>query len=400
MLSSPFDVFGILAERLQQADASVLTGYGLALGGVPLLVVFVRAAAKAMSRNLSGGGADAPSGGNGESGDESGGGAGGDGDSKRQSEKNKEEERQKTQDQLKELFDLFNDSKREKNDRSKNEKEEEKLGEKRQKFEKLKEKYAEMAGQIADMIEKRLTPAQMARALISRTTEQIPEIELQSLIDAMSAFLRKNGEPEIHTGVIGVDPLFEQRGALSALKRGDFAFVLDFLESQAAEELDKAGNSHRADVKRPALKRAADLYRAIGVLARPVDAEKSFDALKKSRETDENDLLTQALIARAYYESGKSEKAVEMLDAVARSDRGGAATRYARRTVSEIRTELVAFHAARIRENYEDRLSETEDRTRSTPEMDIGAKKRAQIGRANARFAATNARERDERAPA
>lgn len=399
MLSSPFDVFGILAERLQQADASVLTGYGLALGGVPLLVVFVRAAAKAMSRNLPDGGTDAASD-RSESAESSGSGAGGDDDSERRNEKAKEEERKKTQDQLKELFDLFNDSKREKNDRQKTEKETEKLGEKRRNFEKLKEKYAEMAGRIADMIEKNLTPAQMARALISRTAEQIPEIELQSLIDAMSAFLRKNGELEIHTGVIGVDPLFEQRGALSALKRGDFTSVLDFLECQAAEELDKVENSHRADVRRPALKRAADLYRAIGVLARPVDAEKSFDALNKSREADGNNPLTEVLTARAYYESGKSEKAVEMLDAVARSDRGGAAVRYARRTVPEIRSELVAFHAARIRGEYEARLSETEDRTRAARETDIAAKKRAQVGRANVRFAAGNSRERDERAPA
>ncbi len=399
MLSSPFDVFGILAERLQQADASVLTGYGLALGGVPLLVVFVRAAAKAMSRNLSDGGTDSASNRD-ESAEISGSGAGGDDDSERRSEKAKEEERKKTQDQLKELFDLFNDSKREKNDRQKTEKETEKLGEKRRNFEKLKEKYAEMAGRIADMIEKNLTPAQMARALISRTAEQIPEIELQSLIDAMSAFLRKNGELEIHTGVIGVDPLFEQRGALCALKRGDFASVLDFLECQAAEELDKAENSHRADVRRPALKRAADLYRAIGVLARPVDAERSFDALNKSREADGNNPLTEVLTARAYYESGKSEKAVEMLDAVARSGAGGAAARYAGRTASEIRTELVAFHAARIRGEYEARLSETEDRTRAARETDIGAKKRAQVGRANVRFAAGNSRERDERAPA
>ena len=262
-------------------------------------------------------------------------------------------------------------------------------------LEELKEQYKELVVQITALIEKGLTPDQTAKALIARTVEQIPVIEFQPLIEAMNCFLQKNENSEKNTAVIGMDPLFEQKAALSALKRGDYETAFDFLERRAEEELHKADSTHRSDVRGRSSEQAARFYRALGVLARPIDPEKSFEALKKSRDCDHKNGLTEALLARAYYESGKTKKAENLFeDVVLKNQQQDYAVRYAQEMIPQIRSERTMLHARRIREEYEHRLEETEGRQKTAQNIPLAARRRAEINRAGKRFVAEELRER------
>lgn len=394
MLSSPFDISG-LWDGLSQTVAPYLSEYGGMAGVAVFLAVTVRAGLKILGgKPASVKQPSAPSvpdvSDSRSDGDGAGGSDGGEQraagkENDRQAEKDAEQKR--AQEQLKELFALFDEGKDrpQENQKTAEDKELEELGLERPDLQKLREKYADLAAEIAALIERGANASQTAKALIGRTTEQIPVMELRPLIEAIECFLLKNAGREKDTAVIGVDPLFEQRAALSALKRGDYETAVSFLERRAESELRKAESSHRADVRAPAADRAAVLYRAAGVLARPFDAEKSFDSLKKSKECDAENTLTDALLARAYYESGKTAKAEKMFEAVARdAERDDYAGAYAAQTLSEIRTAEVMRQARRIRENYEQMLEETEGR-RLVSERDPAVSRKAEINRANMR---------------
>lgn len=401
MLSSPFDIFGLL-DRLKETAGPYLSEYGGILGAAAVLAVVVGTGLKLFAGKPASSGTNvnaAPDPGvNADSADA---GVGrtdeGEKSAEKQQERQKEEELRKTQEQLKELFELFDEGKEKPAElqKTQEEKELEELGLERRDLEDLKEQYKELAVEIAALIEKGLNPVQTAKALISRTTEQIPVMELQPLIEAMSCFLKRNEELEKNTAVIGMDPLFEQKAALSALKRGDYETAFDYLERRAGESLNKADSSHRSDVRGPALEQAAALYRAIGVLARPVDPEKSFEALKKSKDCDHENAVTGALLARAYYESGKTKKAESLFENVAAGTKeNDYAVQYAMQMIPQIRTERTMLHARRIREEYENRLEETEGRWRTAQNVPLSLLKRAEVSRANSRFVADELRER------
>ena len=74
-----------------------------------------------------------------------------------------------------------------------------------------------------------------------------------------------------------------------------------------------------------------------------------------------------------------------MFENIARhAERDDYAGDYAARTLAEIRTAEVMRQARRIRENYEQRLEETEGR-RLVSELDLSVSRKAEINRANAR---------------
>ena len=399
MLSSPFDILG-LANRLKETAGAYLPEYGGILGAVVLSIVVVRTGVKlfagkpaALGINVN---AVSESGNN----TDSAGGTGGDEKEKsaeKQQEQQKEEEMRRTQEQLKELFELFDEGKEKPQElqKTQEEKELEELGLERRDLEELKEQYKELVVQITALIEKGLTPDQTAKALIARTVEQIPVIEFQPLIEAMNCFLQKNENSEKNTAVIGMDPLFEQKAALSALKRGDYETAFDFLERRAEEELHKADSTHRSDVRGRSSEQAARFYRALGVLARPIEPEKSFEALKKSRDCDHENSLTETLLARAYYESGKTKKAENLFEnVVLKNQQQDYAVSYAQEMIPQIRSERTMLHARRIREEYEHRLEETEGRQKTAQNIPLAARRRAEINRAGKRFVAEELRER------
>ncbi len=403
MLSSQFDFFSMF-DRLKENFGSYLPESGGILGSVIILAVVVGTGLKFFAgRSVSSGvnidaAPDADAGNNADSSDGIGNGGGEEERVAEQcKEQQKEEELRKTQEQLKELFELSDNGKEKTAEQQKTqeEKELEELGLDRRDLEELKEQYKVLVVEISALIEKGLTPVQTANALIAKTADQIPMMELQPLIEAMSCFLKKNEEREKNTAVIGVDPLFEQRAALSALKREDFEAAFSFLERRADELLNKADSSYRSDVRLPALEQAAELYRAVGVLARPVDPEKSFDALKKSMECDHENTATNALLARAYYESGKTKKAESLFEKVlSNSDENDYAAQYAVQMIPQIKMQRTMRYAQLIREEYEKRLDETEGRYKTAENVLLSKSKRAEVNRANSRFVAEEMLER------
>lgn len=397
MFSSPFDIFGLI-DRLKETVNPYLPEYAPVLGGLAFLAVALKMTIRLLTgKKTSGGGVNlqVSANANGSESSQSGGGSVS-GDAEKQKEQQNEQER--AQDQLKELFELFDSGKEKPQELQKNQedKELESLGLERQDLEKLKEQYKELVAEIAALLEKGLTADQTARSLISRTTEQIPLMELQPLIEAMTCFLKKNEEAEKNTAVIGMDPLFEQKAALSALKRGEYETALDFLERKGNEAENKIKGSHRSDVRMEASKQAALFYRAVAVLSRPLDAQKSFDALKKSQQCDRDNPLTTALLGRAYHESGKSKTAQNMFEEIsADKNKNDYVVQYADQMLSEIRTQRTFLQAQRIRQEYEKRLEDVEPRQKISQNAPLALQKHNDVKRANARFAAAEWRDRE-----
>ncbi len=406
MLSSPFDIFGALDRVLESVDP---LGYGGIASGVAVAAaagigIKVLKAATSGSGSVSKGSAPSV----GKPSDSQNADAKSDArgveenpekqqeqQKQRDEEKRKEDELRRSQEKLSELFELFENDRKEDEQEKREEKERDELGDERPDLEKLKEQYKELVAEIASLIEKGMTAEQTAKELISRTTEQISAMEYRPLIETMMFFLQKQEKGGKNTAVIGVDPQFEQRAALSALKRGDQEVALDYLERRAAEELKEASSSRRNDVCCPAMEQAASLYRAIGVLTRPTDPERSFEALKKSAGIEPENTETQALIARAYYESGRKEKAEQTFENIAGNGRGkDYVVHYAAQKSCEIKTDRVMQHAVRIREEYENRLSDVEGRQK-TDALSLQKQKRAEVMRANNRFIADELHDRD-----
>lgn len=405
MLASPYDILG-LPERFIGSVMAFLPENTGRIGSLIVFAVLFRIGVKVLSGRSGAGSSvrisvpsepdssepsDAPA----DAGSSAGGEERAD-DKQIDAEKQKEQARLKAEEQLKELFEMVQDDSEIKRRKTQEEKELEELGLEREDLEQLKEQYKNLTAEISALLEKGLSAEQTAKTLTAKTAEQIPLMELQPLIEAMSEFLKQNGNTEKNAPVIGMDPRFEQRAALSALKRGDYESALGFLERHAVEAMNKASSSHRTDVSAPALEQAASLYRAIGVLTRPLDPERSFEALKKSKELSGENTLTDALIARAYYESGKTKKAENVFENIAgRSGENDYAAQYASEMVSQIRTERTMQHAHRIREDYENRLGDVEGRQKTDHTL-LQQKHRAEVVRANGRFlAAEEVRERD-----
>lgn len=406
MLSSPYDILGALEKFVGSAMALLPENTGK-IGALIAFAVLFRIGLKALSGFSRTGGAgrvsapskqdsaepsDAPA----DTGNAAGNGEEQSKDKQIDAEKQKEAERLKAQEQLKELFEMVQDDSEKTDRKTQEEKELEELGLEREDLDKLKEQYKNLTIEISALLEKGLSADQTAKTLVAKTAEQISLMELRPLIEAMTQFLKQNGNAEKNTSVIGMDPYFEQRAALSALKRGDYETALGFLERRAVEAMNKASSSHRSDVCAPALEQASSLYRAVGVLTRPLDPERSFEALKKSKELSGENTLTDALIARAYYESGKTKKAENVFENIAsHTDENDYAVRYASQMVSQIRTERTMQHAQRIREEYENRLGDVEGRQKTDHSL-LQQKHRAEVIRANNRFlAAEEVRERD-----
>ncbi|MBO4519576.1 MAG: hypothetical protein J5787_00035 [Alphaproteobacteria bacterium] len=407
MMSSPFDIFGVF-DRIREIVAPFASGYIGPLSGIIVLALLVRMGAKLFGGGLFQGAssvvASAPAPASSENTADAQGNAGGgagnaeqekQNDEKQNAEKLKEEELRRAQEQLHELFEMF-DEKEYPVPKTHEEKELEELGLKREDLEQLKEKYKELTLEISSLLEKGLNEEQTAKSLISRTTEQVPLMELQPLIEAMTLFLQKNENAQKNGAVIGMDPQFEQKAALSALKRGEYETALGYLERQAVETMNRASSSHRSDVCRPALEQAASLYRAIGVLTRPLDPERSFEALIKSKELDPENTQTQALIARAYYESGKTKKAENLFENIAENAHSAEyVSQYATQMTSQIRAQRTMQHAQRIREDYEHLLGDAEGRQKTDQRVSLQQKKREEVRRANTRFIVDGLRERD-----
>ena len=402
MLSSPFDVFGMLKQFAGSVGAFLPEHTGT-VGGVVVFALLVKTGVKLFAGSSAKGGSvrqtAAPD--SDKSTDAQKSGASNGGEEKKaenkqlEAEKQKEEERRHAQEQLKELFEMTHNEDGKAKQKTQEEKELEELGLERGDLEQLRAQYKDLTLEITSLMEKGLSAEQTAKPLVSKTAEQVPVMELQSLIETMMLFLKKE-MAEKNTAVIGMDPQFEQKAALSALKRGDYETALGYLERQAVEAMNKASSSHRSDICAPALEQAASLYRAIGVLARPLDPERSFEALKKSKELAAENTVTDALIARAYYESGKVKKAQQVFENIVENvNENDYAAQYATQMVSQIRTQRVMQQAERIREEYEHRLGDVEGRQKTDQRETLQQRKRAEVMRANSRFIAEEARERD-----
>lgn len=372
MLSGPFDILGLF-EQAKEAVFSNLPEYGGGLAVFAVAAVVVRLGVKALIGSSSSGTknsrapdtpeppSDAPVSDSDSSGRESADSA----EKEKEEEKQKQTERDIEREKLKELFELFDEGKDmpEELEKTGEDKELEALGLDRQELKGLKEQYKELVNEITSLLEQGLTASQTAKSLISRTTEQISVMELRPLIEALGCFLKQNKEVEKSTAVIGHDPTLERKAVLNALKHGEYEEALSFLERRASMAENRAGTSRREDIRGKAMDEAAGLYRAAAVLLRPADPEKSFGFLKKSRECVPEHPLTETLMARAYFESGKTKKAEELFcAAVEHGERNDYAVQYAARMVPQIRTERTMQHAARIRENYEKRLEDVEGR--------------------------------------
>ncbi len=284
-----------------------------------------------------------------------------------------EKENEKKKESLEELFDLFSaEAKKERRIEKPEEQELESLGLNKQLSEDLRRRIDELIQQVADLMEKGLTDGQIAKALTSRSGSEIPLMELQPLIEALNCFL--NGEylkTDKEITVIGIDPDFERKAAYSALMRGDYDEAFAFLERAAEKAGNRAASSRRGDVKKACEQEAAEIYRSIAALARPVDMEKSFEALQKSHDFSPKDSLTSAMIGRAYYESGKTKQAQKIFEEVLvladEAERDFPAA-YASGMIPQIRTERTMLHARRIRQNYEQKLDEALGTHERTPQ--------------------------------
>ena len=276
-------------------------------------------------------------------------------DHSRQQESVKEKSEQE---QLKELFELLGNDKekpaeliRQEEERAK---ENDELGENREVVAGLREQAEKLIDDILSLSDKGLAGQALAKALTSRCAADIPPMELQPMIEAMEAFLKRN---DFRTAIIGMDSDFERKGALSALLRGDCEDACEYLSRRADDADKRAEATHRGDVKRDALHESAVLHRAIAVLTRPYNPERSFEELKESDEREPDNPLTVAMMGRAYAESGKSEKAAETFDKAARiGEKDDFAAQYAAEQAEAIRFQAVAVQAARIREDYENLL--------------------------------------------
>lgn len=371
MLSGPFDILGLF-DQAKEAVFSNLPEYGGGIAFFAAAAVIVRLGIKALAGRSSGTKnarapdapeppADAPASDSDSSARESADSA----EKEKEEEKQKEIERDIEREKLKELFELFDEGKDkpEELEKTGEDKELEELGLDRQELKGLKEQYKELVNEITSLLEQGLTASQAAKSLISRTAEQIPVMELRPLIEAMGCFLKQNKEVEKTAAVIGHDPALERKAGLNALKRGDYEEALGFLERRAAMAENRARTSRREDIRGKAMEDAAGLYRAAAVVLRPSEPEKSFGFLKKSNECIPAHPLTETMMARAYYESGKTKKAEKLFcAAMEHGERNDYAVRYAARMVPQIRTERTMLHAARIRENYEKRLEDVEGR--------------------------------------
>ncbi len=305
--------------------------------------------------------------------------AGGAENEKADREKEREEDRKKRE-SLEELFALFASPENEtdKKERLQKKLEEEKreaeeLGAKKELAAELRAKIDRLIEEITALSDKGLKKSQIAKTLTARQGSEVPLMEMMPLIEALSCFLNEQklyGEKE--TAVIGVDPDFERKAAYSALLRGDYEEALDFLE-RAAEKQAEGLSSRRGDFRERAKREAAELYQAIGVLARPYDMERSFDALQKAHKLHPDDTLTAAMIGRAYYESGKGETAVAVFKDIAERSNGQTdyAADYAARMIPAVRTEAALIEAARIRTDYERKLDDLFGGREITPLHDM-----------------------------
>lgn len=277
-----------------------------------------------------------------------------------ESEREQEQQREKTeQEKLKELFELFDEGKEkppelQQEQQQELEKEQDELGENKEAVKGLREQAEKLIDDILTLTSKGLAGQALAKALTSRCAADIPPMELKPMIEAMEAFLKKN---DSKTAVIGLDSDFERKGALSALLRGDYDSACDYLSRRADEADKRAEATHRGAVKQEALHESASLHRAIAVLMRPHDPERSFEELKESDEREPDNALTIAMMGRAYEESGKTDKAVETFDKAAQiGEKDDYAAQYAADRAEAIRFNAVAVQADRIRGNYENLL--------------------------------------------
>lgn len=305
--------------------------------------------------------------------------AAGSGDASTESESDREQEQERQlekteQEKLKELFELFDDGKekpselqQEQERQDEQEREKDELGENKEAVKGLHEQAEKLIDEILALTNKGLSGQALAKALTSRCAADIPPMELQPMIDAMEAFLKKN---DAKTAVIGMNADFERKGALSALLRGDYENACDYLSRRANDADKRAEATHRGDVKRDALHESAALHRAIAVLTRPHDPERSFAELKESDEREPDNALTIAMMGRAYAESGKTDKAAATFDKAAEiGEKDDYAAQYAAEQAEAIRFQAVAVQAARIRENYENLLGA--DTVRQTEQFRI-----------------------------
>ena len=302
----------------------------------------------------------------------------------------REEEERKKRESLEELFSLFtSDDKEEKRERLQREEEKEKvenetLGEKKELNAELRAKIDELIAEIAALMDRGLKKKQIAKTLTSRQGSEIPMMELIPLIDALSYFLSENQSSAGKESFSEMNADHERRSTFSALMRGECTDALDFLE-RAADKEHNGLVARRGDVKEAAKQETANLYQAIGVLARPFDMERSLTAFQIARSLDPDNALTTAMIGRTYYESGKGETAVGIFQNLAQKnkDSDDFAVDYARNMIPAIRTEAAFFEAARIRNDYEQRLSDApEGRLKSTPSKDMKRQTEAEKRRA------------------
>ena len=268
---------------------------------------------------------------------------------------------QTEQEIVNELFELVDDGRETDEQREEREKEEEKeaeLGKEREEIRGLRETYAALIAQITELSAKGLSCADMTRTIALNDASRMPADELNRVIGAMSAFLDGQTEKSAHAAV---NADHERRAALSALKRGDYEEAFDYLDRRADAAESKMKGTRRGDIRAEARGEAVFFRHALAVLSRPVDVERSFDALQKADELEPENPTTEMMIGQLMAETGNHKGAEQYYGAAA--SRGGEEAEIAAERLSDLRFGRVALEAARIGRDYAERFADDTVRT-------------------------------------
>jgi len=224
---------------------------------------------------------------------------------------------------------------------------------------------------VINLSAKGLTPAQMMNNLSSRG-QKPPADEIMPIIDAVRLMIKHGKDTARAAARVGEDSALTVNAALKALAKGEPQAAFRILEKLAADKTTAIKAAKTPQEKLAVMREIGEALRAKSTLERPFDFDRSFDSLAKARQFDPSDPLTEALVARAYYETGKTKTAKKIFAELARQTdekTAGFSMDYARVMMPKIASERAFSHAGKIRKEYDDRLASTSGRQKTSQRM-------------------------------
>ena len=235
----------------------------------------------------------------------------------------------------------------------------------------LRDQNLALTAAVVDLSGKGLNPAQMINNLASRG-QKPPADEIMPIIDAVRMIVKHGKDSARAAARVGEDSALTVNAALKALAKGEPQAAFRILEKIAAEKTTAIKAAQTPQEKLAVMREIGDALRAKSTLERPFDFDRSFDSLAKARQFDPSNPLTEALVARAYYETGKTKTAKKIFAELARqSDEktAGFSMDYAREMMPKIASERAFSHAGKIRKEYDERLASTSGRQKTSQRM-------------------------------